>query len=180
MTQHIGSVCVCVCVCVCVLVAQSCPTLWDPMDYSPPGSSVHGILQARILEWGAISFSRDLPNPWIKPRIPWSPASAGRFFTVWAPGKPQCIGTWMLSSSWPSPVHKTEIFIQALRQVFTLPNYVMLTVGSITSDTVSFPAFITPVVSFVKNCLLGQDHLPVEIFWGYSFQPSRFILLSEK
>ena len=35
---------------VCVLVAQSCPTLCDPIDYSPPGSSVHGILQARILE----------------------------------------------------------------------------------------------------------------------------------
>ena len=42
----------------CVLVIQLCPTLCDPMDYSPPGSSVHGILQARILEWVAISFSR--------------------------------------------------------------------------------------------------------------------------
>ena len=39
-------------------VAQLCPTLWDPVDCSPPGSSVHGILQARILEWVAISFSR--------------------------------------------------------------------------------------------------------------------------
>ena len=39
-------------------VAQSCPTLWDPVDCSPPGSSAHGILQARILEWVAISFSR--------------------------------------------------------------------------------------------------------------------------
>ena len=38
-------------------VVQSCPTLFDPVDCSPPGSSVHGILQARILEWGAISFS---------------------------------------------------------------------------------------------------------------------------
>ena len=37
---------------------QSCPTVWDPMDHSPPGSSVHGILQARVLEWVAISFSR--------------------------------------------------------------------------------------------------------------------------
>ena len=37
---------------------QSCPTLCDPMDYSPPGSSVHGILQARILEWVAMSSSR--------------------------------------------------------------------------------------------------------------------------
>ena len=47
-----------VCVCVCS-VTQSCPTLWDPMDYSLPGSSVHEIPQARILEWVAISFSRE-------------------------------------------------------------------------------------------------------------------------
>ena len=38
-------------------VAQSCPTLHDPMDCSPPGSSAHGIFQARVLEWGAIAFS---------------------------------------------------------------------------------------------------------------------------
>ena len=38
-------------------VAQSCPTLSDPMDHGPPGSSVHGIFQARVLEWGAIAFS---------------------------------------------------------------------------------------------------------------------------
>ena len=45
-------VCVCVCVCVC-LVAELCPTLCNSMDCVPPGSSVHGILQARILEWVA-------------------------------------------------------------------------------------------------------------------------------
>ena len=38
-------------------VAQSCPTLSDPMDYSLPGSSIHGIFQAGVLEWGAIAFS---------------------------------------------------------------------------------------------------------------------------
>ena len=38
-------------------VAQMCPTLSNPMDYSPPGSSIHGIFQARVLEWGAIAFS---------------------------------------------------------------------------------------------------------------------------
>ena len=43
-------------------VAQSCPTLRNPMDCSPPGSSVHGIFQARVLEWGAIAFSEDLTN----------------------------------------------------------------------------------------------------------------------
>ena len=44
-------------------VAQSCPTLWDPTDCSPPGSSVCGVLQARILEWAAISFSRGSSQP---------------------------------------------------------------------------------------------------------------------
>ena len=46
-----------------MLDAQSCPTLWDPMDCSPPGSSVHGILQARILEWVAIPSSKGSSQP---------------------------------------------------------------------------------------------------------------------
>ena len=66
------------CVCVCVLVTQLCPTLCDPMDCCPPGSSVHGILQARILEWVAMPSSRDLPDPGIEPV---SPALAGGSFT---------------------------------------------------------------------------------------------------
>ena len=54
----------------CVFVIQSCPTLCNPMDCSPPGSSVCGILQTRILEWVAISFPRDLPDPGIEPESP--------------------------------------------------------------------------------------------------------------
>ena len=50
-----------------LLVAQSYPTLCDPVDYSPQGFSVHGILQASILEWVIISFSRDRPDPGIEP-----------------------------------------------------------------------------------------------------------------
>ena len=46
-----------------VLVAILCPTLCDPIDYSLPSSSVHGILQARILEWVAISFSKGYSQP---------------------------------------------------------------------------------------------------------------------
>ena len=42
-------------------VTQLCPTLSDPIDYSPPGSSIHGIFQARVLEWGAIAFSANIP-----------------------------------------------------------------------------------------------------------------------
>ena len=52
----------CVTMCVCV-TAQSCPTLCDPLDYSPSGSSVHGISQARILEWVATSYSRGSSQP---------------------------------------------------------------------------------------------------------------------
>ena len=68
-----------------VLVAQLCSTLCDPTDCSPPGSSVHGILQARILAWVAISFSKGiLPNPGIKPR---SPTLAGGFLPSEPPEK---------------------------------------------------------------------------------------------
>ena len=55
--------------CVC-LVAQLYLTLCDLMDCSPPGSSVHGILQARILEWVAFPSPEDLPHPGIEPRSP--------------------------------------------------------------------------------------------------------------
>ena len=71
----------CVCVCVCVR-AQLCPTLCNPMDCSLPGSSVHGIFQARILEEVAISSPGDRPNPGVKPVSPVSPALAGGFFTT--------------------------------------------------------------------------------------------------
>ena len=48
-------------------VDQSCPTLSDPMDCSPPGSSIHRNFQARVLEWGAIAFSHGLYSPWNSP-----------------------------------------------------------------------------------------------------------------
>ena len=58
------------CVCVCVLIAQLCLTLCDPMNYSPLGSSVHGIYQARILEWMPFPSPADLPDPGIEPGSP--------------------------------------------------------------------------------------------------------------
>ena len=61
---------------------QSCLTLCDPMDYSLPGSSIHGISQARILEWATIHFSRDLRDPGMEPRSLTSPALAVGFFTT--------------------------------------------------------------------------------------------------
>ena len=66
---------------VCWLVTQSCPTLCNPVDCGPPGSAVHGILQARILEWVASSLSRISSWPRNRTRVS---IIAGRFFTIWA------------------------------------------------------------------------------------------------
>ena len=66
---------------VCVLVAQSCTTLCESMDCSPQGFSVHGILQARLLEWVDMPFSRGSSQPRDRAQVS---HIAGRFFTVWA------------------------------------------------------------------------------------------------
>ena len=74
-----------------VPVAYLCLALCESMDCSPPGSSVHGIFQARILEWVAIPFSKGSSQPrgWIRVS-----SNASRFFTVWAPGKPLIYVQW--------------------------------------------------------------------------------------
>ena len=80
-----------------VLVAQLCPTRCDPVDCSPPGSSVRGILQARILEWVAIPFSRGFSwhRDWT-----WVSCIAGRVFTIWvtkeAPKYPLIFCYWSI------------------------------------------------------------------------------------
>ena len=70
-----------------VLVTQSCPTLCDPVGCSPPGSSVHGILQARVLEWIVISFSRGSSQPRERTRVS---CVADRFL----PSEPQGNQEW--------------------------------------------------------------------------------------
>ena len=62
-------------------VPQSCPTLCDPVDCNLPGSSIRGILQARILEWVAISFSRAFSQPKDRTQVS---LIAGRCFNLWA------------------------------------------------------------------------------------------------
>ena len=82
-----------------VLVTQSCPILCDPMEYSPLASSVHGTLQARILEWVAISFSRGSSQP-----RDWTTIShlAGRLFTDWTTWGSQLVVTKLVSVEWMS------------------------------------------------------------------------------
>ena len=83
-------------------VAQSCPTLRDPMDCSLPDSSIHGIFQARVLEWGAIAFSREHAGGWI-----WPPGAGAIFQGALGPSEAahwvQCDGSsekyWMYGIS---------------------------------------------------------------------------------
>ena len=83
--SHVG------CVCVGSHVGQSRTTLGDPVESGPPGPSVHGIFQAKILEWLVIYYSGDLPNLGIKPESPASPELAGGcflFFNIEPPARP--------------------------------------------------------------------------------------------
>ena len=82
-----------------LVIAQSCLTLCDPMDCWPPGCTVHGILQARIVEWIAIPFSRG--SSWPRDQT-WVSCVAGRFFTVWATretGVYMCVKTTVWGNS---------------------------------------------------------------------------------
>ena len=74
---------------------QLCPTLCDPMDYNLPGSSVHGILQARILKWAAMPSSRGSPRPRDQSRVSWV----------------SCTGRWVLSTSatWEVPLYRAAL-----------------------------------------------------------------------
>ena len=108
--------------CVCAKSLQSCLMLYDPMDHSPPGSSIHRILQARIPEWVASPSPGDLPNPGIKPTSLMSPALAGGFFTtipIWkAPIVPVCgLEPARLLCPWGSPGKNTRMSCHSLLQL---------------------------------------------------------------
>ena len=112
------------------LHAQSHPILCDPVDCSLPGFSAHGIFQARILEWVAISSSRDLPDP----ATPVSPALADGFFTTEPPGKPILYRSAYLSipisqlilSPLPSLVSIHSIFLYPVSLVLLCKNVIFL------------------------------------------------------
>ena len=78
--------------CMLIHIAKSCPTLYDPTDCSPPGSSAHGIFP-RQEYWSGLPFPSpgDLPDPGIEPVSPDSPALAGKLFTTEPPGKPMIV-----------------------------------------------------------------------------------------
>ena len=90
-------------ICMCAKLLQLCSTLCDPLDCRPPGSSIHGIMQVRILAWAAISSSRSSP-PRIKPT---SPTLAGGFLTTEPREALSLYTSWQSTSLlWPGPGHR--------------------------------------------------------------------------
>ena len=98
-----------------VSVAQSCPTLCDPTDCSPPGSSVHGVSQARILEWVAIPFSRGSSQPKDQTQVF---CITGRLFPIWATREAH----WELAlwNNWAPKLQKRVKKIPALKRTGSL------------------------------------------------------------
>ena len=139
----------------CVLVAQSCPTLCNSMDCSPPGSCIHRILQARILEWVAISFSRStfLPRDWT--RVSWT---AGRFFTIWATREDIAVfGTGMKTDLFQSCGHCWIFQIWHIEcNTFTEPSFRIWN----SSAGVPSPPLALFVVMFPKAHLTSHSRVP--------------------
>ena len=115
LVNNLGGVCVCVC-------AQPCPTLWNPMDCSLPGSSVHGILQARLLEWVPIFYSRGSSRRRDQTHI----CCIGRQILYYCTiGKPSLGHTqdFLLTANTVSSPNKKEIRGENYSQRTQLPDY---------------------------------------------------------
>ena len=121
-----------------VLAAQFCPSLCDPIDCSLPGSSVHGILQTRILEWVAIPFSRG--SSWPRDRS-WVSYIAGRFFTIWATREA-----------------KVEVFLEFPWLLYDPANVVISISGSSASSKPSLYIWKFSIHRLLKTSLKDFEH----------------------
>ena len=163
---------------VCVLVAQSCPTLWDPMDCSPPGSSVHGILQTKILERVAIPFSRGSSRPRNRN---WVSCIASRFFTAWTTRWGKLGPLWthlLLTQVIPSEESNVQIwdsFCLFSQEYEYVPVQIGLTVGP---DIPGFPRHAWKVdLSWDLHVTCTKDCVSTYGLWK---QPPFFIIISSK
>ena len=148
-----------------VKVAQSCLTLCDPMDCSLPGSSFHGIFQARILKWVAISFSRisSWPRDWT-----WVSCIVGRHFTFWATYK----GILLLVSHWVMSNSLQPLDLQHARLpcAFSWQNSISLCTASFHIPRPNLP--VTPGVSWLPTSAFQSPIMKRTSFLGVSTKRS--------
>ena len=141
--------------CCCCLVIKLCLTLCDPVDWSLPGCSVHGISQARILEWVAIFLSRGSSQPRDQTQVS---CTAGGFFTVWASREAQ--GSHLINSCSSSPlnflpftIHPVFIKLHAA-VIFMLPFIISMDYHQSFMVCCSLPCFL-----YLKLCSISLTSL---------------------
>ena len=142
-------------------VAQVCPTLWNLMDCSPPGSSVHGILQARILEWVAIPFSRGSSPP---KGGAWVSCFVGRFFSC------------SILSSQPCRVSKTG----SSSSRWGNWRFKRLAKGQMPLSEAALGSLTTPLRPLQFSWQSGSQRLQVQDKQPGSWQPVYFLEPKEK
>ena len=147
------------------LVTQSCPTLCDPTDCSQRGSSVHGIFQARVLEWLPFPPPGDLSDPGIETASPVSPKLAGRFFTTEPPGNPYTNKTPYLPKYF-----STSLCIHYIWKKHTMKTWVtqlkqkQIKIQQYQSDTHDYR--FDPWVGKIP---WRRERLPTPVFWPGEF-----------
>ena len=134
----------------CVKSLPLCPTLCNPMGYSPPGSPVSGILQARILEWVSMPSFRGYSQPGIEFMSLTSPALAGGFFTTRA--------TWeALSRILLYGYNTSYLFIHSLRDIWIVYNLQLLLINLLLNIPVQI--FLKHIFSPLLDKCLGLEFL---------------------
>ena len=151
------------------LVTQSCPTLCNPIGCSPPDSSVRGILQARILEWVAIPFSRgsSQPRDWT-----WVSQITGRFFTIWATREAQ-------SRLWVGHLNFSEPLFSLLQMLcvgtWWGQGLAWRTASGHSNPLLLFPPFLFFGSSFIALWFTYHTIHPFKVFSLILFSAHRFV-----
>ena len=130
-------------------VAQSCPTLCDPVDCNPPGSSVHRIFQASILEWVAISLSKGSSRPRDRTWVPCGSYTAGRFFTAVVKEESGKKNLWVHTD-----INKQKIDKEKRKQV---SNTLMSTNKCRKNNGIKRPLFVNHTAIVNSNRKLSMD-----------------------
>ena len=148
---------------------QSCPTLCDPMDCSPPGSSVPGILQARIVEWVATSSSRGSSQPRYGTHVSWGSCSAGRFFTIELLGKPLTKYVSVLTHYHPLDLLITCLTLPLLFPwLFFPPEIGLILISFFNSAQSSTPIPLTALAEIALYCLMDLvNFIWTSILWNF-------------
>ena len=150
---------------------QSCPTLSDPMDCSPPGSSVPGILQARRVEWVATS-SRGSSQPRYGTHVSWGSCIADRFFTTELLGKllTKCISI-LISNSLP-PTWSIDYLSESACIIsltfFFFPEIRIILISFFNSAQSSAPVPLTALAEIALYCLMDLvNFIWTSILWNF-------------